>query len=282
MALGCWRPVIVLPAPLLDSLDDRQLSQVLMHECAHAFRRDGLVGLCQRLLTAVLWFHPLIHVASRLLDRVREEICDNYALPLGGAKAYSRTLLAVAQSLSPLPDGGLAPSLCQPACRLQDRVAGLLDPKRCIMTKLTAQKSAALAIAFLGGALAFSCLAGVPPKDDFSHVVRVGKTYSQQGGDRITVDQVRGPNDKWTAGNTYEVQGTYTLASRDKAMLLAVVTFKQPDPQISDRVKPEQMMEVSKGEGRFTLRFHIWHDTDAPHISLYPLPSGDSFASVYF
>ena len=29
-------------------------------------------------LAAAFWFHPLIHLANRLLDRAREEICDNY------------------------------------------------------------------------------------------------------------------------------------------------------------------------------------------------------------
>jgi hypothetical protein len=62
MAPGCWRPVVLLPPSLLDRLDDRQLSQVLMHECAQALLRDALVGFCQRVFSAVLWFHPLIQV----------------------------------------------------------------------------------------------------------------------------------------------------------------------------------------------------------------------------
>ena len=48
------------------------------------------------------------------------------------------------------------------------------------MTKLTAKKSAAIAIGFIGGALAFSCLAGAAQdqtksSNDFSHVVRSGE-----------------------------------------------------------------------------------------------------------
>jgi len=285
MALGCWRPVVLLPASLLDRLDDGQLSQVAMHECAHALRRDALVGLCQRVLSAVFWFHPLIHFANRLLDRVREEICDNYVLRVGNASAYSRTLLEVAQWLPPLPDERFAPALCHPACRLEYRVAGLLDPRRCLMTKLTAKKSAAIAIGFICGALAFSCLAGAAqdqtrPSNDFSHVVRSGKTYSQ-AGDRIMIDEVRGPSDKRTIGNTYEVRGTYKLASRDQAVLGAFVTTSTSQPEVPHEVSPEQTMKISKGEGRFTLRFHMWHDGD-PHVSFYPAAGGESFGGVYF
>ena len=74
MTIGWWRPVVLLPPFILDRPDDRQLSQVLMHECAHAIRRDGLVGLFQRLLAAALWFHPLIHLANRLLERARRNL----------------------------------------------------------------------------------------------------------------------------------------------------------------------------------------------------------------
>ena len=32
-------------------------------------------------------------------------------------------------------------------------------------------------------------------------------------------------------------------------------------------------MKISKGEGRFTLRFHMWHEGN-PHVSFYPVPGG--------
>jgi beta-lactamase regulating signal transducer with metallopeptidase domain len=285
MALGWWRPVLLLPPSILDRLDDRQLSHVLMHECAHAVRRDAFVGLYQRVLSGVFWFHPLIHLANRLLDRVREEICDNYVLRIGDPRDYSSTLLAVAQSILPAVDGRLAPSLYQPAWSLENRVAGLLNSRRCLMTKLAPKRSAAIAFGIIGGTLAFSCLAGAPqdqtkPQNDFSHVVQVKKTQSRSG-DAITIDEVRGPSDEWTVGNTYEVRGTYKLASREKAMLGAFVTIPASQRDVHAKSLPEQMIAVSKGEGRFVLRFHMWQE-GRPHVSFYPAAGGGSFDSVYF
>src|SRR5262249_3215265 len=162
VALGWLRPIVLLPDSFLTRFSDRQLFQILMHECAHALRYDTLVGLYQRLLTAVLWFHPLIHIANRLLDRSREELCDNYVLQVVASSEYSQTLLTVAESLSPMPHGWFAPTLVQSAQHLEDRVAGLLNPRRCVMTRVTSRTNTIIATAFIGGALVLSCFAAAP------------------------------------------------------------------------------------------------------------------------
>lgn len=152
------------------------------------------------------------------------------------------------------------------------------------MTKLTPKVSAMIAGGFICGAFAFTCLAGAPQNktnrhDDFSHVVRMNKTYSQSG-DTITVDKVRGPSEKWTVGNTYEVTGTYRLASHDEALLAAFVTVHSL-PDVHSEPSPGQTVLVSKGTGRFILRFHMWQEGD-PHVSFYPAGGGNSFGGVYF
>ena len=46
MAVGYLRPVIMLSPSLMAQLNDQQLFQVLVHECAHALRQDALVAPC--------------------------------------------------------------------------------------------------------------------------------------------------------------------------------------------------------------------------------------------
>jgi len=158
VALGCLQSIVLLPACFLERFNDSQLFQMLVHECAHALRRDTLAGFYQRLLASVLWFHPLIYIANRFLDRAREEVCDNYVLQFVPSCEYSRTLLLVAQSLSPLPNRWFAPTVIRSAYQLEDRVAGLLNPRRSIMTRLTSKKMAVIAAGFIGSALVLSCL----------------------------------------------------------------------------------------------------------------------------
>jgi beta-lactamase regulating signal transducer with metallopeptidase domain len=281
MAVGYWRPVILLPTSLLAHLDDHQLLQVLVHESAHALRRDALVALFQRVLVSVFWFHPLIYLASRLLDGVREEICDNHVLRTASAKDYAQTLLTVAESLSQQPNRWFAPALIQTA-KLESRIAGLLNSRRCIMTNLTSKKVAAIAMCFVGSVIVLSCFAGAPAvqqdSNDFTHVVNLAKTST---GDLITITEVRGPSDTLSVGNTYEVRGTYKLVSQDKALLMVNVTTEARQPHESHPNLPKQKMNVEKGEGSFTLQFHMWQE-GMPHVSFYPIKGGSGFAPRYF
>jgi beta-lactamase regulating signal transducer with metallopeptidase domain len=78
MTIGLFRPLVILPEKLFEALDPRGLRDVLVHEFAHALRRDPLVGFLQRLAAAVYWPYPPVHLLNRRLTWAREEVCDNY------------------------------------------------------------------------------------------------------------------------------------------------------------------------------------------------------------
>ncbi|HEY2392037.1 MAG TPA: M56 family metallopeptidase [Candidatus Angelobacter sp.] len=284
MAVGYLQPIVLVPSSLVARLSDQQLEQVLIHECAHVQRHDALVVLYQRIVRAVLWFHPLVYFASRLLDRTREEICDNYVLKIAPAREYSQTLLTVAESLPQKAKGWFAPALIQSA-NLENRVAGLLNLRRCIVTQLTAKKVAAIAVCFLGSVIALSCFAGAAGQssNDFSHVVNLQNTST---GDNITIQEVRGPSDTLVVGNIYEVRGTYRLVSQDKAVLAVNVAteMRHPgEPSVPKESYPpleRRKIIVEKGEGSFTLQFYMVHGQ--AHVSFYPVGGGSSFASRNF
>ena len=58
---------MILPENLIETLDTRELRNVLLHEFAHALQRDPLVRLLQRLATAVFWPYPRIAGRRRIL-----------------------------------------------------------------------------------------------------------------------------------------------------------------------------------------------------------------------
>jgi len=96
---GLWharRPSIVLPEELAGRLDDEELEAVMLHELAHAERRDNLAALFQAAVCCVFWFHPLTWLVGRRLLEERERACDERVLEAGGAPAsYASGILKV-------------------------------------------------------------------------------------------------------------------------------------------------------------------------------------------
>ena len=98
MVLGILRPIIVFPADLVEKLRTDELSLVLTHELAHVRRWDNLTMLLHRLVSAVLFFHPVVWLCGRMLRREAEQACDDLVVcATGRSEAYARGLAHVAE-----------------------------------------------------------------------------------------------------------------------------------------------------------------------------------------
>lgn len=97
-------------------------------------------------------------------------------------------------------------------------------------------------------------------------------------GDSIDIQQVRGTNPTIQPGDTISVEGTYALASQDKADLGLFVTTTS---SIGSKIDPAQMQAVEKGNGTFRLLITM-REAGYPHISFYSASDRNSFGGVYF
>jgi beta-lactamase regulating signal transducer with metallopeptidase domain len=59
------------------------LEAVLLHELAHARRRDNLIAVFVHCLVCIFWFHPLLWFVERRLYRERERACDEFVIACG-------------------------------------------------------------------------------------------------------------------------------------------------------------------------------------------------------
>lgn len=159
VAAGTLRAAVVLPATLLKAMGPQRLRDVLVHECAHVARRDHLVGLLQRAAGVAYWPQPMILLLDRELSRAREELCDNHVLHGGDRLAYSWTLLEVAEVADGPARFSTASGLLSSSWRLEDRIAGILDDGRDLMTRSNRRASLLVAAGFAAATAGFATLA---------------------------------------------------------------------------------------------------------------------------
>jgi beta-lactamase regulating signal transducer with metallopeptidase domain len=123
--LRILRPVIALPSHGCDELTGDELRSLVLHECAHVKRNDNLAALMQALATSLLWFHPLVWLASSRITVAREEACDeSVADAMETTDAYVSALAKICRAiLAPRAAG----ASCMASAKLKERMEHLMD-----------------------------------------------------------------------------------------------------------------------------------------------------------
>src|SRR5450755_551339 len=130
-AIGFFRPVIVFPAGLLSQLSVEEIRVILLHELAHLRRWDDWTNLGQKIVKAVLFFHPAVWWIESRLTLEREMACDDIVLAeISSPRAYASSLISFAEKLRDVRSVALAQSLLSRVCQMSLRLAHILDTKR--------------------------------------------------------------------------------------------------------------------------------------------------------
>jgi len=97
-AVGFFKPLIVIPCWGLEELSCEELNAVLIHELEHLRRWDDWTNLAQKLLRALLFFHPAVWWIDRNLALEREMACDDAVLAqTRNRHAYAACLVTIAE-----------------------------------------------------------------------------------------------------------------------------------------------------------------------------------------
>ena len=154
--IGYLRPVVLLPLGCLTGLSAGQVECILLHELAHAGRRDYLVNLLQSVVEGLLFYHPAVWWASRVVRAERENCCDDTVVEImGDARSYAATLAALEQRRAVAPQAALAAT----GGNLMKRIRRLtMEPRRAQSSVAPAASAGLLLAIFAAG------LAAVPAK----------------------------------------------------------------------------------------------------------------------
>jgi len=89
------RPMIILPAALVERLEDDQIECIVCHELAHFIRRDHWSNAFALSVAALYWWFPIAWWARRELLAAQEQCCDALVILTAGLsrRRYAETLL---------------------------------------------------------------------------------------------------------------------------------------------------------------------------------------------
>ncbi|MDY7537811.1 M56 family metallopeptidase [Undibacterium sp. 5I1] len=126
ITVGCWRPLILVPASLMTGMPAPLLEALLAHELAHISRFDYAVNLIQSLIEMLLFYHPAVWWISKQIRIEREQIADDLAARILGEP---RRLALALQELDLFQFS--TPQLAQAAHggHLMSRIKRLLRPE---------------------------------------------------------------------------------------------------------------------------------------------------------
>jgi beta-lactamase regulating signal transducer with metallopeptidase domain len=148
MSLGFFRPVIVIPRTLLETLSDSELEQIVLHELAHLHRRDDWSNLAQKFIEAVLPIQPAVYWLGHQMSLAREMACDDWVIAATGTpRPYAAALTKVAELSQWRRAGMLVAGAAGTRSQLFRRVRQMLDSTRNAAPRLMVMPlAAALAV----------------------------------------------------------------------------------------------------------------------------------------
>jgi beta-lactamase regulating signal transducer with metallopeptidase domain len=136
-AVGFLNPAILLPSWLVAEVSPIELKHILLHELAHLRRYDDWTNLVQKIVKAVMFFHPLVWWIEGRLSLEREVACDDAVLvQTDSPRTYAQCLARVAEKSFLRRQIALAQAAVSRLHQLSSRVAQILDIDRPKTTRL--------------------------------------------------------------------------------------------------------------------------------------------------
>jgi len=250
---GIFRPVLLLPQGIDDSLTPEQFEAVLAHELRHARYHDNLTAALHMCVETIFWFHPLVWWIGARLMAERERDCDEAVLMQGSRPGeYARGIVQVCESYieSPLAcASGISGSDLKKRIREIMTWHGSLPVTLRAKAMLAVGALAALSLPFALGILRAQTL---PPTPTLTYdAVSIHKSDPAATGSGVG----RGPAGGWRTTNTaalfliaiaYHVQDYQILDAPGWASNLRYdVTFTpdKSEPALGDNPSLKQLQE---------------------------------------
>lgn len=147
--IGFVNPTVVIPPWLMNELSPSELKQVLLHELAHLQRWDDWTNLAQKILKALMFFHPAVWWIEKQLSLEREMACDDVVIAeTANPRAYAECLTHLAEKSFVRRSLALAQAALGRIRQTSLRVAQILDTDQVRTSRSSWRPAMALVAAF--------------------------------------------------------------------------------------------------------------------------------------
>lgn len=158
--LGLLRPRMVVSTAVALALTDTELDALLLHEAAHARRRDPLRLLVAGVCRDLLFFLPIAHTLFRLAGQAQERAADDAAAAATNPLDVAGALIAFLKLTRSRPAVALAPGAA--GADAEARIRRLLDAPPADCSRWASRSRAGASV--LVSALLLVALAGMPAR----------------------------------------------------------------------------------------------------------------------
>ena len=138
-AIGFTKPLVAVPSWAMHELSTLELNAILLHELAHLRRRDDWTNLIQKMVGALLFFHPAVWWIEKKLVLEREMACDDLVLAetqTTSPRAYAECLVSLAEKSILRRGIALAQAAVDRLRNVSLRVTQILDVNRSRATRV--------------------------------------------------------------------------------------------------------------------------------------------------
>ncbi len=284
---GFWKPVILVPEGIGESLATEEIESVLAHEYAHFCRRDNLAAVVQMTVEALFWFDPLVWWIGNQLLLERERACDDEVVRSGfDPSVYAQSILNVCKFYvaCPVPCvSGVSGS------DLRRRIEDIMAERVCQnLNFLKRVLLATAAVCVIAGPTLFGLFhAHAQTPSSFTGLA----TSAKKTFDVAVIKENVSVSDNWMLGKPN--RGTETIMNLELRKIVASsfriqdkmvfgpdwmdkvrydITAKGPDPEASNPEVWEMMRSL------LTERFHLKYHIETRELPAYVLSIAKSGA----
>lgn len=183
IALGVFRPIVILPWAWTETKSPVELRSVLAHEWTHVKNGDLQWLAVSRAMFVLLWAHPLFWILRRRMRLDQEALADAAAAETTGRQTYAAELVAWARSAAAHPRMPVAAAvgLWEGPSQLRRRIALLLDERFTVLRSCSRYWRVSAAIGLIAAALALSLVTVQPRSLAQTDVVPQQEAIDERG-----------------------------------------------------------------------------------------------------